>query len=149
MVTVVVRHAIGSSLVPRPPLFLPSVCIHNNTQERKTAITNLPILCIIVNTKGRSKWGRPGNKALLRVRWNQQYLERLFISSSMYTCLLKPKMLKVPLKVHSCSIHQNWYAQNFCVPKANLVNYDLAKIVQTGIYIPMHWVVSLVPRLLP
>ena len=24
------------SLVPRPPLFLPSICIHNNTQERKT-----------------------------------------------------------------------------------------------------------------
>ena len=26
----------NSSLVPRPPLFLPSVCIHNNTREWKT-----------------------------------------------------------------------------------------------------------------
>ena len=25
-----------SSLVPRPPLFLPSVCVHNNTREQKT-----------------------------------------------------------------------------------------------------------------
>ena len=24
------------SLVPRPPPFLPSVCVHNNTRERKT-----------------------------------------------------------------------------------------------------------------
>ena len=26
----------GGSLGPRPPPFLPSVCIHNNTRERKT-----------------------------------------------------------------------------------------------------------------
>ena len=25
------------NLVPRPPPFLPSVCVHNNTQERKTS----------------------------------------------------------------------------------------------------------------
>ena len=25
------------SLIPRPPLFLPSVCIHNNTRERKAS----------------------------------------------------------------------------------------------------------------
>ena len=27
------------SLVPRPPPFLPSVCIYNNTQKRKTTTT--------------------------------------------------------------------------------------------------------------
>ena len=32
------------SLVPRPPPFLPSVCVHNNTWDRKTG----------------KKWGRPG-----------------------------------------------------------------------------------------
>ena len=26
-----------SSLVPMPPLFLLSICVHNNTQERKTS----------------------------------------------------------------------------------------------------------------
>ena len=109
MVTVVVCHAIGSSLVPRPPLFLPSVCVHNNTREQKTAITNLPILCIIVNAKGRSKWKRPGNKA-----WGQSYIESemkstvsgAFVHKLQHAHLfaqpLKPKMLKVPLKVQSC-----------------------------------------------
>ena len=33
------------SFVPRPPPFLPSVCVHNNTRERKTG----------------EKWGRPGS----------------------------------------------------------------------------------------
>ena len=33
------------SLVPRPPPFVPSVCVHNNTQERKTG----------------EKWGRLGS----------------------------------------------------------------------------------------
>ena len=33
------------SLVPRPPLFLPSICVHNNTREQKTG----------------KKWGRPGS----------------------------------------------------------------------------------------
>ena len=78
--------------------------------------------------------------------WEQDYIESevkstvpgAFVHKLQHAHLfvrsLKPKTLKVPLKVHSCSIHQNWYAQNFWVPKANLVNYDLAKIVQTGIY---------------
>ena len=55
------------SLVPRPPPFLPSVCVHNNTQERKTGVLifiDLPIPCIIVNANGRSKQGRPGTKAI-------------------------------------------------------------------------------------
>ena len=34
-----------TSLVPKPPPFLPSVCIHSNTRERKTS----------------EKWGRPGS----------------------------------------------------------------------------------------
>ena len=46
--------------VPRLPLFLPSVWVHNNTWEW---ITSLPIPCIIVNAKGRSKRARPGTKA--------------------------------------------------------------------------------------
>ena len=33
------------SFVSRPPLFLPSVCVHNNTRERKTI----------------ERWGRPGS----------------------------------------------------------------------------------------
>ena len=45
------------SLVSRPPPFLPSVCVHNNTQERKTYFADLPIPCIIVNAKGRSNGG--------------------------------------------------------------------------------------------
>ena len=44
-----------SSLSPRPPPFLPSFCVHNNTRER--------ISCIIVNVNGRSKRGRPGTEA--------------------------------------------------------------------------------------
>ena len=56
----------SSSLVPRPPPFLPFVCVHNNTWERKTGVlifVDLPILCIIVNANGRSKQGRPGTEA--------------------------------------------------------------------------------------
>ena len=30
------RLICADSLVPRPPPFLPSVCVHNNTRERKT-----------------------------------------------------------------------------------------------------------------
>ena len=33
------------SLVPRPPLFLPSICVHNNTREQKNG----------------EKQGRPGS----------------------------------------------------------------------------------------
>ena len=53
------------SLVPRPPPFLPSDCIHNNTWEQKTILifVDLPIPCIIVNTNGRSKRGRPRTEA--------------------------------------------------------------------------------------
>ena len=56
------------SLAPRPPPFLPSVCIHNNTQERKTSgkrfnFCRSSIPCIIVNEHGRSKQGRPGTEA--------------------------------------------------------------------------------------
>ena len=44
------------SLVPRPPPFLPSVCIHNKTQERKTS----------------EKQGRPGTIHHVNdVRWTQ------------------------------------------------------------------------------
>ena len=56
----------SSSLVPRPPPFLPFVCVHNNTWERKTDVlifVDLPIPCIIVNANGRSKRGRPGTEA--------------------------------------------------------------------------------------
>ena len=32
-----VKHLyLANSLVPRPPSFLPSVCVHNNTREQKT-----------------------------------------------------------------------------------------------------------------
>ena len=86
-----------------------------------------------MNAKGRSKWERPGNKPILRVKLT---VPGAFVHKLQHVHLfarsLKPKTLKVPLKVYT--IHQNWYAQNFWVPKANLVNYDLAKIVQTGIY---------------
>ena len=63
---------------------------------------------------------RPGNKA-----WGQSYIEievkstvpGVFVHKLQHVHLfarsLKPKTLKVPLKVQSCSIHQNWYAQNF------------------------------------
>ena len=30
-------EVVKASLVPRPPLFLPSVCVHNNTWEQKTS----------------------------------------------------------------------------------------------------------------
>ena len=44
------------SLVPRPPLFLPSVCVHNNTRERKTS----------------EKRGRPGSIHHVNdVRWTR------------------------------------------------------------------------------
>ena len=111
---------LGVTSFPGLPCFYLLCLVHNNTQEQKTAITNLPILCIIVNVKGRSKWKRPGNKA-----WEQSYIESevestvpgAFVHKLQYAHLfvrsLKTKMLKVPLKVHSCSIHQNWYAQNF------------------------------------
>ena len=35
----------AKSLVPRPPQFIPSICVHNNTRERKTS----------------KKWGRSGS----------------------------------------------------------------------------------------
>ena len=46
----------ASSLVPRPPPFLPSVCVHNNTRERKTS----------------EKRGRPGSIHHVNdVRWTR------------------------------------------------------------------------------
>ena len=57
--------------------------------------------------------------------WEQSYIESevkstvpgAFVHKLQHVHLfvrsLKTKTLKVPLKVHSCSIHQNWYAQNF------------------------------------
>ena len=39
------REVHVTSLVPRPAPFLPSVCVHNNTRDRKTG----------------KKWGRPGS----------------------------------------------------------------------------------------
>ena len=54
--------------VPRPPPFLPSVCVHNNAQEWKTGVLifiDLPIQCIIVNANKRSKRGRPGTEATI------------------------------------------------------------------------------------
>ena len=61
--------AILVSLVPRPPPFLaiPSVCVHNNTRERKTGenFVDLPIPYIIVNANERSKRRRPGTEASL------------------------------------------------------------------------------------
>ena len=47
-----------TSLVPRPPLFLLPLAhtiIHRSGS---------PLLCIIVNTNGRQKQGRPGNEAI-------------------------------------------------------------------------------------
>ena len=34
-------HCYLPSLVPRPPPFLPSVCVHNNTRERKTGVSSI------------------------------------------------------------------------------------------------------------
>ena len=42
---VTIKTRIFGSLIPRPPPFLPSVCVHNNTQEQKTS----------------EKLGRPGS----------------------------------------------------------------------------------------
>ena len=48
-----------SNLSPRPLPFLPSVCVHNNTQNFRRS----SVLCIVVNANVRSKRGRPGTEA--------------------------------------------------------------------------------------
>ena len=47
------------SLVPKPPPFLPSVCIHNNTREQRPILIfgDLPIPYIIVNANRRDQNG--------------------------------------------------------------------------------------------
>ena len=49
-----------ASLVPRPPLFLPSVCIHNNTWERKTDEKQESLGAIITWVGTRWTWGGRG-----------------------------------------------------------------------------------------
>ena len=50
--------SVQSGLVPRPPLFLPSVCIHNNsTRKRKTDWNEA--MCTIIHGSGRSTAMRP------------------------------------------------------------------------------------------
>ena len=93
-----------ASLVPRPPPFLPSICVHNNTQEQKTREVYLGMRLVFLYCKLHG----PG--------WNtvnataQSQLSQAYSYAGACTQLThpQPELLHAKGKIHGTSRNEGW-----------------------------------------